>query len=243
MNLRDYVKYLERSLDVPYPERAELVAEISGHIQELYGQFKNEGLGDDAAIERAIATMALDEEVIGALDEVHAPVVRRALSRLPLPVSVAVEQIATSVLAILTLTIVLWKEKTMLSFFVGGGIWMIPLSLMGLAILLTAGERLFSVFIKKDHSERNLRRGLLSLRFLGYGAMLTGILGTLLGYFEAFSAADTIIQKTGGTFPIWVVSKYAITTTIVGLTVALLALVAVYVLRAAAERIHNMRVS
>ena len=40
----------------------------------------------------------------------------------------------------------------MIRFIADGGLFMIPLGLMGLVILLLGGERLFSLFVKKDHA-------------------------------------------------------------------------------------------
>jgi hypothetical protein len=243
MTLNEYLKHIERNLSVPYPARHDLVAEIDAHLHDLYERFRQHGLAEDLAVERAIAEMALDHEILGSLDDIHAPLVRRVLSRLPAPLSFVVEQMTTSSLAMVALAVTLFKERYMVSFIVSGGIWMIPICLMGLAILGIAGERIFSVFLEKDHSPKNLRRGLLSLRFLGLASALTGMIGTLCGYFEAFEAADRIMQKNGGVFPIWYVSKYAVTTTMVGLTFGLVALVVWYVLSAVADRIEQMRVS
>ena len=71
--------------------------------------------------------------------------------------------------------------------------------------------------------------------------MLVGVIGTLMGYFQAFSAAERITIKFGGTFPIWEVSRIAISTTIWGLTLALVASIAWYVFRSKGLRIQQMQ--
>ena len=243
MRFTGYLQHVERALDVPYPERRELLAELADHLESLYAELRDEGLEAREAEERAIRTLALDETFIGSMDSVHAPLVRRALARLPPPVSVVVEHWGIGLLALAVLVFVISREDAMIRFIADGGLFMIPLGLMGLVILLLAGERIFSLFIKRDHSAGNLERRWLSLRFLGQASALTGIIGTLMGYFQAFSAADRISAKFGGVFPIWEVSRIALSTTIVGLTLALMTVVLLYVLRAKASRIEGMRLS
>lgn len=241
MRFRRYLKYLERGLDVPYPERKSLLKEISTHLEDLYEELRQEGLDEAAAEAKAIKTMALDDSFVASIDEVHAPLVRKALAFLPPPVSVVIEHVGIGLLAAVALITVIAQEEAMIKFFAEMGLFMFPLNLMGLAILILAGERVFSLYIKKDHSEANLGRRLLSLKFLGVACGLVGVIGTLMGYFQAFSAADRIMQKFGGTFPIWEVSRIAMSTTIWGLTLTLLATVAWYVFRAKGARIAQMQ--
>lgn len=243
MKSTDYLRGLERWLSVPYPARHELITEISGHIEELYERFRAAGMSDDQALERAIAVMAFDTEMLASLDEAHAPLARKALRRLPVPLSLAVEQFAMGSFALITLVVVIQKEKNMFSLFVGGGLFMIPLGLIAVLLLLLAGERLVSLFVKKDHSARNLQRGILSLQFLGISATLVGVLGTLVGYYEAFAAAPSIMARAGGTFPIWEVSRFALSPMIVGITLGLLTSIIWFLLRAKAHSIEMLRVS
>jgi uncharacterized membrane protein (UPF0136 family) len=176
------------------------------------------------------------------MDAVHAPRLRRALATLPPPLSMVIEHFSVGLVAALVLFTVILQEEAMLRFFTDMGFFMYPLNLMGLAILFLAGERVFSLYIKKDHSEGNLGRRLLSLKFLAVACTIVGVIGTLLGFFQAFSAADRIAAKFGGTFPIWEVSRIAISTTIWGLTLALVAAIAWYAFRAKSTRIAHMRV-
>ena len=125
----------------------------------------------------------------------------------------------------------------MLELIAEGGIWMIPLNLAGLAIVLLGVERVYSLYVVKNHARANLHKRLLSLRFLGAAAVLTGIIGTLVGLFQAFSMAGELPEP----FPIFEVARIAMTTSIWGLSVALLALVLGFVIRAKVEGIDRMR--
>ena len=145
MRFRRYLKYLERGLDVPYPERESLLKEISTHLEDLYDELRQEGLDETAAEAKAIRVMALDDSFVASIDEVHAPVVRKALALLPPPVSVVIEHVGIGLLAAVVLITVIVQEEAMIKFFAEMGVFMFPLNLMGLAILILAGERVFSL--------------------------------------------------------------------------------------------------
>lgn len=243
MRFRRYLKKIEPALEVPYPERRDLMAEISSHLDDLFDELRAEGLEEAEAEERAVRIMALDDSFLRSMDRVHAPAIRRALAVLPPPISTLVEHVGVGLLAFLVFGFVIVEEKAMIRFFVEMGYFMIPLNLMGLAILILAGERVFSLYIKKDHGEHNIHRRLLSFKFLGMACSLVGVIGTLMGYFQAFSSADRIKAKFDGVFPIWEVSRIAMSTTIWGLTLALVASIAWYVFSAKAGSIERMRLN
>lgn len=242
MKFKRYLKHVEKRLNVPYPKRRDLLAEISSHLEELHEEGLKKGLDDEEAKTSAIRAMALDESLLADIEMVHAPSVRRALAILPPPLSVVVEHFSVGLTAALGLLTVIIKEEAMLNFFTDMGLFMYPLNLMGFAILFLAGERIFSLYIKKDHREENLKRRLLSLQFLAFTSIIIGALGSLLGFFQAFSSAEDISARFGGSFPIWEVSRIAISTTIWGLTLALVAVIAWYVFRSKGDRIADMRI-
>lgn len=84
-----YLKELRHSLDIPYPQRSEVIAEISSHLEQLYSESVKEGRSGEEARTRAVAVMAADEEFVGSMEAVHQTAVARALARLPRSVSLA----------------------------------------------------------------------------------------------------------------------------------------------------------
>lgn len=239
MIFRRYLREVEGRLKVPYPARHDLLVEIANHLESLYKSNLSEGAEPETARDEAIRRLALDDELISSMDAVHAPAIQKALAWLPAPVSLVLEHVGIGLLAACALVSVILREEAMLKFLLSGGYFMIPLNLMGLAILVLGGERIFSLYIKRDHSPGNLHKRLLSLRFMAQACALVGIIGTLMGFFEAFSVSQQLEAKFG-VFPIWDVSRVAITTTIWGMTLALLALLTSYVIRAKVSRIEEL---
>lgn len=242
MSFDAFLRDLEERLEVPYPARRDVVLEIGAHLDALYDDLVRDGFPPDEAHARALEAMSADAGFVREMDAVHRPAVARALARMPRVVSLGLEYGVIGAIGATLFLSVIFEEKAMIDFMLSGGFFMLPLNLAGLAIVVLGVERIYSLFVKKDHSATNLRRRLLSLRFLAVACALTGIVGTLVGFYNAFAAADRLLETYGGQFPIYEVVRIALTTSIWGLTLSLLALVVRYVAEAKASRIEGSRV-
>lgn len=238
MSFAPFLADLERELDVPYPERRELLDEIGAHLEQLCQAMMQTGADVEEATARAIQTLAADQDFVHDIGEVHRSAIARALARLPRKVSLGIEYTLISATGALLVAGVLWQEAPMIQFFFDGGFWMIPLNLAGIAILVIAIERGYSLFLKRDHSPQNLGKRLLALKFLAVACVLSGVVGTLLGYYSAFVVAERFIEAMGA-FPIYEVSRIAMTTSIWGVTLALIAVTTRFVVQAKVARLQG----
>jgi len=232
---------LEAELDVPYPERRELLDEIGAHLEALDQDLVAGGASTEQAYYAALETMALDGEFVASIGAVHRSAVARALARLPRAVSLGLEYAVITTTGVLILGSIIFQEAPMLEFVLNGGFFMIPLNLAGLAIIVLGIERIYSLFLKKDHAPENLGKRLRSIRFLGVLTALTGVIGTMVGAYHAFSQAPEIAARHGGEFPVYLVVSIALTTAIWGLSLTLIAEIAHFVVKSKAERIGRMR--
>ncbi len=90
------------------------------------------------------------------------------------------------------------------------------------------------MFIGKHHAETTFDRG---RAFLAVACVLTGVLGTAMGFLRAFASVDRLPQP----FPILEVGCIALTNTIVGLTLSLVAVIARFAIQAKASRIRALQ--
>jgi hypothetical protein len=126
----------------------------------------------------------------------------------------------------------------MLDFFANGGIPMMIVNLLGIILIVVAIERYVSLHVRKDHTPQNLRKRIVLVKFLGLASVITGVNGTLIGIYHSFAKADEIIARLGE-FPVYKVIPIALSTTIWGLTVALLALIIHSILEANSSRLAD----
>lgn len=241
MRFAAYLRQLEGCLDIPYPQRSDLVAEIATHLDDLYSDLVSEGLDETTAKSTAIDSLSADADFIKAMCVVHQTAVARALTRLPRNISLGIEYGAITLIGFLLVFTVILQEAPMIEFLASGGFFMIPINVAGIPIVFLGIERFYSLFIKKDHSQENLEKRLLSLTFLALVCALTGVIGTLVGLYQAFSVADQIAARFDGVFPIFEVTKIAMTTSIWGMTLALIAVVVRFIAEAKLARIASVR--
>ena len=238
MSFTKFLKNLEEQLEAPYPERKELLLEIDSHLQYLYDENIENGMSESEAANESIRTMSLDNDFISSISDVHSNLITKVLQNFSPKVSLGIEYITIGSLAVFVNLFLILQEKAMINFLLDGGFFMIPINLMGLAIIFFGFERIYSLYIKKDHSKINLGKRLLSIKYLGWACTIIGIIGTLVGFFQAFSIAPSFTDKA---FPIYEVVRIAITTTIWGMTLSFIALTVYFFTKAKVLKIDEMK--
>jgi hypothetical protein len=176
---------LEERLDLPYPQRADLLEEIEADLEAAYRAHRERGLGHDEARAAVLHEVDLTDETAGALAAVHVPAARRALLHLPPPARDGVEW-ACATLPLLVLFAILSSEVPMAHYLrEGGGLSYAVLAIGGLGLLLQL-HRAFLWFVLRDHSIASLRRNTSTPLYLAAGTFLLGVLATAVSYYVVF---------------------------------------------------------
>ena len=239
MTFQPFLERLERELSIPQPERHQVLRELEAHLEDCYADLVAGGAAPEEARTRALSQLALDGEFLTSISAVHSTRIARALARLPQSVALGLEVLAIGLIGLLLLAAFLQQEVTNMQFIQEGGVFMLLICLAGLVALWLSLERFYSLFLKRDHSPANLGRRLLSLRFLGITTALAGVLGTTLGLYLACSVASQ--SGEAPTSAEWYNAiRIALSTTVCGLTISLLTLLAHYVIRAKVGRIEGL---
>jgi biopolymer transport protein ExbB/TolQ len=123
----------------------------------------------------------------------------------------------------------------MVEFITNGGVFMVPILLFGLAIAVISLERINALYMRKDRTAEAAQRRLPALKYLGVGCTLVGALGTLVGIYQAFSSPRLLAEG----MPIYDVVRIASTTSIMGMTISCVALLAYGVFRVRARKIEE----
>src|SRR5262245_50005891 len=92
----DVLARLETALDVPYPERAQLLQELGADLDAAYRSLRAEGVPEVEARERALRMFELDDTTRASLQAVHLPVAQRLIARIPPPARDWLEATATA---------------------------------------------------------------------------------------------------------------------------------------------------
>ncbi len=178
----------ERELDLPYPERAELLDEIAADLEAAYAASRRRGLAEAEARAAALQEAEPDGPALAALAEVHRPATRRALERLPRAARALAEPAALALPFALVVSLLASEVPLVLFLREGGAATVVVLALGGLALLLDL-ERAFRWFVLRDHSAASLAGHTGTPLYLGAAAALAGLGGTALNAYVVLARA------------------------------------------------------
>jgi hypothetical protein len=139
---------LEHELDLPYPERADLLAEIAADLDAAFDAARRRGLSEDKARAAALRELTLDRD---ALAELHRPPVQRILSSLRPRARMAAEWSVSALPLALTL-VYLFVEVPMLDFVQQGGFASLLILAVGGLAVLAAARRAFLWLVARNHA-------------------------------------------------------------------------------------------
>lgn len=189
---REALARFERELDLPYPERADLLDEIAADLEAAYAASRARGLAEPEARAEALREVAPDGPALRALSEVHRPAVRRALERLPRAARALAEPAALLVPFAVVMSLLASEVPLVLFLREGGASTVLVLALGGLALLLDL-TRAFRWFVLRDHAPASLAHTATPL-YLAAASALAGLGGTALnGYVVLARAGDGLI--------------------------------------------------
>jgi hypothetical protein len=177
------LSHIEDGLQLPYPDRAEVIEELAADLLAAYRDARALGQDDQTARSRALARLALDDEQRRALEAVHAPVPLRLLDRLP-PAVRSWLQAAVSAAPLAALVWFLMVEVPVNDVLRHGGPIVTMLLAFGSLGLLLEMQRFFIWFVLRDHSPDALRRNNPTPLYLAAATVLLGLLGTAVRYYR-----------------------------------------------------------
>lgn len=183
---------LEHQLDVPYPQRAMLLEEIAADLEAAYRDARSRGLGEGAARAAAAAELGLGQSdgdagadrdgTAASLAEIHQPLLRRALARLPPPAQGGLEWFAATV-PLIVFTLYLYREVPMIQFLKDGGFGSILVLVIGVVGILLLLHRTVIWFVLRDHSPRGLGKNTQAPLLLAGATLCAALLGTATDFY------------------------------------------------------------
>jgi hypothetical protein len=183
MMFDEVIASVERSLDVPYPERESVLRELRGELEAAYLSLRARGLPATEAHDAAVEELALDGDALASLSEVHATSVKRVLTKLRPDTREWIEWLLPTV-ALTGGFASLSAEVPIMHYLDEGGFATWAVLAIGAMALLLQLHRAFVWFVVRDHSPLALRRHTSTPLYLAAAAFLMGVLGCALGYYK-----------------------------------------------------------
>ncbi len=152
------LREVERGLALPIPDRVRILRELEYDLEGLCARLVAGGLSDELARRRALQALVPDSATLRELDRLHAPWYRRVTRHLAADRLRLAER---STLAIATALVVIGQTVTLLSVDLlrDPSLFLWPVLGLGTLLFATVAAKVFSLWIKRDHTRPARRIG------------------------------------------------------------------------------------
>jgi hypothetical protein len=216
----DALRSVADRLDLPQPERARILQEISCDLEDLRTELIGRGLGEAEAEARALEILTPSEPALAALMSVHEPLYR-SLARRFSPVGMRrAELLGFLCVTSIALAIVLDALRR-------GGLLRTPSAFLWLvlgaaaAVAIVAGRKAIQLYVERDHDPRRLRSGMGTL-LLGSGfAVASAVAGSVYELARLAQRLEAVPDRAGTLVVPWLLDTAVLvgaglTTTVAG---------------------------
>lgn len=199
---------IHRRLDLPQPAKSRVVLEIAADLRDLHSYFRDSGMSDAEAYERAVEQCDLSDDALAQLAQIHTAPWRRFLDRLSAQGQSRWER---TLLIVLLLFIAASTGRLMLSADLfraaGAAVW--PILGVTAAAFCIGLEKCYRAYLKQDHNLRRLRAGLPSLLVLAGLVLIMGMYAYWLKLFRTSSGAAADLNGAVQDATAWLVAGSA----------------------------------
>ena len=158
-------------LELPQPERARILEEIAGDLEELRLELIRKGVDPAQAEADAIGLLAPSETAMAALVSIHESLYRSLVRRFSSKMRLA--EWAGLV------TVTLAAVAVVLGSLAGSGVlrspsvFLLPVLAIAVALVAVAGRKAIQLYVERDHEPQRLRSGMGTL-LMGSGLAVAG---------------------------------------------------------------------
>lgn len=179
-----FLKSINERLSLPQPLKSQILLEVAGDLEDVYEFYKNKGLNEQEAMQKAEEKLDLTDEALSELIRVHQSFYGKLMNRISGQAQARWERIFLTII-ILVGGVLTGRQVLSTQFFLQSSSFISPILGIGGIIFVLSIIKFHSLYIKKDHTIKKLRKGLGAILFLGGGSLLTGTIGYFMELYSA----------------------------------------------------------
>jgi hypothetical protein len=191
----DILKRTGDRLDLPQPEKSRILLEIASDLEDLYDLYRGPGLDEEEAARRAGEKLAVSDEALAQLVQIHESSFRKLLSRISDQAQTRWERVLLTALVVF-IALFAGRELFSSQLYARAGIFAWPILAVGLMTVFVAVFRFYALYIKRDHDIRRLRAGLAWLIAGGCAGIVIGMYGAVIETYRAVRASIANIEMS-----------------------------------------------
>ncbi len=175
---------LSEKLELPQPVKSRILLEVSADIEDFYYIQLDDGCTEDEAITKVEEKFIFTDESLSNLKEIHKTFYDRIVNKFSEHARNRWERMLL-ILTLLFITAYSGKQMLTMEFLRNASKFIWPVYGFGLIIVTIGLMKVYSLYIKKDHSINKLRSGLPELLLCGGFSIITGITGYFVELYQA----------------------------------------------------------
>jgi len=170
------LRKINTNLSLPQPEKSRILLELAADMRDLFELHIKKGMSEDEAIKVVEEKYDFSDEALAELIDVHESLFKKLLNKLSEQAQNKWEKIILLVALHVTM-ILAGKVITTREFFLNSSYFIIPLLGITFISFIVSLTKIYSLFIKKDHTIKKLRKGLPLILFFGGMSLFVGVTG------------------------------------------------------------------
>jgi hypothetical protein len=187
----DILKQTSERLDLPQPEKSRILLEIASDLEDMYEHYRGQGMSDEEAVGRAREKLAVSDEALAELVQIHESVFCRLLGRISGQAQTRWERVLLTALVVF-IAVFTGREVVSTQLYGTAGRFVWPVLGVAFMAALVSVFQVYRLYIKKDHDIRRLRTGFPWLITAGCASMLIGLYGAM---HETYRSVRLIIAE------------------------------------------------
>lgn len=194
--MRNLIRELNSRIDIPQPQRSDMICEIYYDMKETYDHYTAKGLSSEEAENRTCEKFSFDNASLKELSDLHCSGYCKMLNRFSSSVRRGLDK-SIMVITVLFILFVYFSQISSTELIQNAGNFIfVPLGITSAALIILA-VKVMQLYIRKEHSIKNLKRGSVTIIFCSILTLMTGISGYFLQFYKVTVQASKEIELNG----------------------------------------------
>ena len=184
------LKKINEKLELPQPTKSKIILEIAADLDDLFYFYRYKGMSETEAKQKAEEKVDISSKALRQLIQVHETGFRKFTNKLSEQAQSRGEQ---TILVLLLILIALFSMQAMVTtpFFTQASLFIWPITGLAFVSIMLSIVKYYNLYIKKDHTIKNIRKGLTAILILGGLCLYIGIVGYFIEIYA--SGGHTIL--------------------------------------------------
>lgn len=187
------IRRVAEQLDLPQPVRSRILLELAADLEDLAAALRQEGVDEEEARRRALASLLPSPSALAELRGVHRPLYQRLVDRFSERARHRLERLLLVGVSAVVLGIG-FEALARVHLLSSPSVFVWPLLAVAVLVVVLGTGKLLQLYVVKDHALARLRWGMFLLPVLAFASGAVGFIGLVLDFYATASAIEADVR-------------------------------------------------